>query len=328
MQAGHETEFAQAAPSTSAAPGSFDSFFTVPSLNTSTSTVYFPQQLAATSGGNPCGAFPIHVSPTDLILTSSSDTSSGNGISPYTSPSTTYSYISGTPWSSEVCSHSVHPASATEWTVYSPSGPSPANGSSPLSTTDFSASSSPIRSVAPSVVSTNSQGGSCASSGKNTARRGRPQTSASLSIQSSVTLSSSPGKVRAAAPRNKQVHYEPYEVPDGPLDGFVCPFCEPGRPFATPRRGRRKHDIERHLKTHFSEASRSEGSELQVVCDRVVPIESLPGPGRPEKWWECGGRRVVGGCAKVFGREDSLLRHLKVGCLGPRDHLDSDALSL
>ena len=267
LQACHGTEPISATP-TSAVPGLLDNFSTPPgAVNTPASALYLHQQPAVDSGLNSYGALPTHVSPADLILNASSDSSSAAGASsPYTA--------------------------------------------------DSSISLSPVCSVAPSVGPTHPVESISTSARKSTARRGRPKSSASLSIQSSATLSPSPGKVRAGVPRNKQILYEPYEVPDGPLDCFVCPYCESGRPFATARR-RRKQDIERHLKTHYSEASRSGGEEPQAVCDRVVPIESFPVSELPGKWWECGGLKVVGGCAKVFGREDSLLRHLKVGCRGP-----------
>ena len=297
-------------------PGSLDNF-TSPGLNTPTSVPYLSQQFPVEDKNHSYEAVPTHPSPADLFLAKSAsplfDTSAPSGTSAYVSPSSAYSYVFGTPSSaSEFRSDPVFPTSGSEWTMHSPAGSSPQNA------TNFSPSLSPVCSVATSVGLTHPMERSSCFTGESTTHRGRPKASASLSISSSITFSSL-GKVRAAAPRNKQVYHESHKTPDIPLDRFVCPYCEPGRPFATPRRGRRKHDIERHLKTHYSDASRSEGSEPQVVCDRVVLIESFPGPVRPGKWWECGGRRVVGGCVKVFGREDSLLRHLKVGCSGPKD---------
>ena len=305
--------------------GSLGNHSTLPGLNTSANALYFSQQLAASGTGNPDQSFPTHVSPADLILVAPSPifhTSCGSS-SHYASPSTASSYVFETPSSSAngLPSDPISPAeSGSEWAMYSPSGSSSAAGPSSLHNFDSSPSSSSTRSIMHSMISSHSTQSSDASAERTTSRRGRPTSRAPLSIPPSLTFSSSPGKVRAAAPRNKQVRFEPYEVPEGEFDHFACPHCEPGRAFAVPRRGRRKHDIERHLKTHFSEASRSESSRPQVSCDRIVPIEDIPSSKPPKKWWECGGRKVVGGCGKVFGREDSLLRHLKVGCRGPNDH--------
>ena len=305
-------------------PGSLGGCFTPQGLNTSTGALYISQQLAVDGGCNPHEASPTHVSPADLILAAPSqlfDTSCGSS-RPCASPSAASSYASETPSSSAsgLPSGFVSPASGSEWAMYSPLSSLSTAGPSELHNLSSSPSLGPTCTATSSVVSPLSTESNNTSAGQSTSRRGRPKASASLSVPSSLTFSSSPGKVRAAAPRNKQVRFEPYEVPEGAFDHFACPHCEPGRAFAVPRRGRRKHDIERHLKTHFSEASRSESLGPQVSCDRVVRIEDIPGPKPPKKWWECGGRKVVGGCGKVFGREDSLLRHLKVGCRGPNDH--------
>lgn len=253
-----------------------------------------------------------HVSPVDLSLRALCDTPLELRGPSFASPPI-HSPLATTPpsYADGLRLNPVSPAAGSEWTVYSPSaGSSSTAGSSTLhsaysSPSPISPDTPPIPPMQPLETEDEVHRKSAASRGL--------QPNASLSVPS--LTSSFPGRLRTTAPRNKQVRFKPYEVPDGDFDSFVCPHCEPGHRFSTPRRGRRKQDIERHLKTHFIEATRSSSKS----CNCIVPIEDLPGPKPPNKWYEYEGRTVVGGCGKLFSRSDSFIRHLKAGCLGPDD---------
>ncbi|KAH9922968.1 uncharacterized protein B0H18DRAFT_1120678 [Fomitopsis serialis] len=157
---------------------------------------------------------------------------------------------------------------------------SPSEASPDAASPDASSSStSHEASSATNVDSESAKGRGSRSSRKGSTRPRRIRSSSSCAIPRSLA-SSFTSRVGMAAPRNKQVGFTP-SVQRWEHNGyFICPHCD----FST----RRKGDLDRHVRTHFSLSRDPEW----VCCG--VPEEDAPDLGGAS--YEHGGRKMNGTC--------------------------------
>ena len=86
---------------------------------------------------------------------------------------------------------------------------------------------------------------------------------------------------------------------------WKCPHC----PYV--QRNRRSPDLKRHIETHTHHAHVAAWVCCGVPAENAVELGVPPEVVRDAPLFDFGGVTMVGGCRKVFSRQDALMRHLR-----------------